>query len=116
VRILITIATLLALSGCAAALVGGAAVGGYHLGKDERPPAVVAADSAITTKIKAKLAADSTVSVFAIGVKTRENVVTLTGDVGSYVAREQAERIAKSTGGVTAVNNLVVVEDRSVPK
>lgn len=103
----------LALGGCAAAMVGGAAVGGYQLGKDERPAPVVASDAAITTKIKGKYVADSVVSVFNISVRTWEGTVTLTGTVGSYIARDQAEAIAKETRGVKAVNNQIVVEDRS---
>ncbi len=112
-------ATLLAtflLSGCTALLVGGTAVGAYQLGKDEREPAVVASDSAITTKIKGKYAADSVVNMFAIGVRTYEGNVTLTGTVGSYVARDQAERLARETKGVDAVANQIVVEDRSDPR
>lgn len=108
--------TILALTGCTAMMVGGAAVGGYQLGKDERAPSVVASDSAITTKIKGKYAADSVVSVFGIGVRTWEGTVTLSGTVGSYIARDQAESIAKGTGGVKAVNNHIVVEDRSAAK
>ncbi len=112
-RILVLLAAALMMSGCTALLVGGAAVGGYQLGKDEREPGVVAADSAITTKIKGKYAADSVVSVFAIGVRTYEGNVTLTGTVGSFVARDQAHRLAKETKGVNSVSNQIVVEDRS---
>ncbi|MBT8091457.1 MAG: BON domain-containing protein [Gammaproteobacteria bacterium] len=112
-RVLTAAMAMLLLSGCTAMLVGGAAVGGYQVGKDERPAGVVAADSAITAKIKGKYVADSVVSVFNIGVRTYEGVVTLTGIVGSHAARTQAEKLARETGGVTTVNNLVVVEDRS---
>ena len=112
-RILVVVLSFLMLSGCTALMVGGAAVGGYQLGKDERPAGVVASDSAITTKIKGKYAADSVVSVFSIGVRTYEGTVTLTGTVGSYIARDQAETIAKGTKGVKAVNNLIEVADRS---
>lgn len=111
-----TLLVLYLLSGCTALVVGGAAVGGYQLGKDERPPSVVASDSAITTKIKGKYVADSTVSVFNIGVRTYEATVTLTGTVGSFVARDQAGSLAKGTKGVVAVNNQIVVEDKSAPK
>jgi len=103
----------LMLNGCTALMVGGAAVGGYQLGKDERPASVVASDSAITTKIKGKYVADSVVSVFNIGVRTWEGTVTLSGTVGSFTARDQAEAIAKGTKGVAAVNNQIIVEDRS---
>jgi len=112
-RILFVLLVAAMLGGCAAVVVGGAAVGGYHLGKDEREAGVVASDSAITSKIKAKYAADSVVGVFDIGVRTWEGTVTLTGTVGSYLARDQAELIATGTGGVKAVNNLIVVENRS---
>ena len=112
-RFLIVLVSILMLSGCTAMMVGGAADGGYQPGKNERSPGVVASDSAITTKIKGKYAADSVVSVFNIGVKTWEGTVTLSGTVGSYIARDQAESIAKGTGGVRAVNNHIVVEDRS---
>ena len=104
------------MSGCTALVVGGAAVGGYQLGKDEREPAVVASDSAITTKIKGKYIADTVVSVFNIGVRTYEGTVTLTGAVGSFVARDQAAVIAKATKDVVMVNNQIIVEDRSDPK
>ena len=112
-RILVTLLFILSLGGCTAMMVGGAAVGGYQLGKDERAASVVASDSAITTKIKGKYAADSVVSVFNIGVRTWEGTVTLSGTVGSYIARDQAESIAKATSGVKAVNNHIVVEDKS---
>jgi hyperosmotically inducible protein len=112
-RVLTVAMAMLLLSGCTALLVGGAAVGGYQVGKDERPAGVVASDSAITTKIKGKYVADSVVSVFNIGVRTYEGVVTLSGTVGSHAARQQAEELARETGGVSAVNNLIVIEDRS---
>lgn len=115
-RILIVIISSLLLGGCTALMVGGAAAGGYQLGKDEREPGVVAADSAITTKIKGKYVADSVVSVFNIGVRTWQGTVTLSGTVGSYVARDRAETIAKGTGGVKAVNNHIVIEDRSTDR
>lgn len=115
-RLGLTLLALMVLSGCTALVVGGAAVGGYQLGKDERAPSVVASDSAITTKIKGKYVADSAVSVFNIGVRTYAGTVTLTGTVGSFVIRDQAGRIAKDTRGVVVVNNQIVVEDQSDPK
>jgi osmotically-inducible protein OsmY len=101
------------LGGCTAMMVGGSAGGGYQTGKDERSVSVTTSDSAITTRIKSKFAADSVVSVFDVGVRTWKGTVTLSGTVGSYTARDQAESIAKATSGVRAVNNHIVVEDRS---
>lgn len=108
-RTLMVLVCSLVICGCTSMMVGG----GYQVDKDERPAGVVASDSAITTKIKSKYAADPVVSVFNIGVRTWEGTVTLSGTVGSYIARDQAESIAKSTGGVKAVNNHLVIADRS---
>jgi len=104
---------MLVLSGCTALAIGGAGVAGYQLGKDERPPSVVTSDSAITAKIKGKYVADDVVSVFNIGVRTYEATVTLSGTVGSILARERAETLARETSGVKAVNNQIIIEDRS---
>ena len=111
-RILGILISVLTLCGCTSMMVGGNG-GGYQPPREERGAGAVASDSAITTKIKSKYAADSVVSVFDIGVRTWNGTVTLSGAVGSYVARDQAELLAKSTGGVKAVNNYIIVEDRS---
>ncbi len=112
-RTLMVLVLSFAVCGCTSMMLGGGAAGGYQVDKDQRPAGVVASDSAITTKIKGKYAADSVVSVFNIGVRTWEGTVTLSGTVSSYIARDHAESIAKSTGGVKAVNNHIVIADRS---
>lgn len=104
----ISVLALLLMSGCTALVVGGGTAGGYQ---DARKPEVVASDSAITTEIKGKYSADSGVSMFNIGVRTHSGIVTLTGTVATYVARDQAGRIAKASTGVIAVNNQIVVEN-----
>ena len=106
----ITMLAVLLLSGCTALVVGGASTGGYQAGKDERNSAVLASDSAITTEIKGKYGSDSAVSMFNINVRTYKGIVTLTGTVGDYVARNQAGSLAKATTGVEVVNNQIVVE------
>jgi hyperosmotically inducible protein len=103
---------LILLSGCTALVVGGAGTGAYQT----REAAVVTSDSAITTKIKGRYAADPVVGVFNIGVRTYNGTVTLTGAVGSFAARDQAGKIAKDTEGVSIVNNQIVVEDQSDPR
>ena len=101
------------LSGCTAMVVGGAGVAAYEVTKDERPASVVASDSTITTKIRAKLLDDATVSVFNIGVRTYEGVVTLTGSVGSIAARNRAIDIASATSGVRKVDDRIRIVDKS---
>lgn len=107
------LACLLILSGCTAMVVGGSSSGTYQYGKDDRSPSVVTSDSSITTQIKNEYVADSVVSVFNIGVRTYKATVTLTGTVGTIAARNQAESIARGMDGVKAVNNQIVIEDRS---
>lgn len=110
-RYLVLLVMIFALSGCTALVVGGAATAAYQVGKDERAPEVIATDAAITTKIKSKYTVDSVVSVFAIGVRTYEGKVTLSGTVSSNVARDVAVTLAKNTGGVNSVENLITVRN-----
>lgn len=108
----IVLGAALASAGCAALAIGGAAAGGYYVGKDERSAAQIAKDGSITTRIKSRLVADPYVRAFAVDVDTYENVVTLSGRVTSYVEREQAERIAAAVAGVASVRNeLEVIEE-----
>ncbi len=60
-------------------------------------------DAGITTNVKTKLAADDTVKAYKVDVDTRNGVVTLSGDVQSAAAKEQAIRIARQTDGVRDV-------------
>ncbi len=108
-RTLILITASLLLSGCAAAVVGGAAVGGYQLGKDERTAGQITRDSATTTKIKSKMIADKAVNAFSINVDTYASRVTLRGTVGSYAARKRAGEIAAGVEGVLSVDNQIKV-------
>jgi len=112
-RTLLVVWVLCMVSGCTALVVGGAGVAAYEVSKDERPASVVASDSTITTKIRAKFLDDAVVSVFNIGVRTYEGVVTLTGSVGSIAARNRAIEIAGSTGGVKQVDDRIKIVDKS---
>jgi len=64
-------------------------------------------DSAITTKIKAKLAADNILSIFTISVTTFKGEVTLAGAVKTPEQRQLATTIAQSVTGVNRVNNNI---------
>ena len=68
-------------------------------------------DSAITTKVKAKLAAKHMSTLTRIKVDTDENgVVWLSGTAPTKDAKDLAEMITKDTKGVTAVHNDIVIE------
>ena len=66
-------------------------------------------DAGITTAVKTKMAADTTVKASEINVDTHNRVVTLNGTVGSQAEKERAVTIARDTNGVTnVVDDLVV--------
>lgn len=68
-------------------------------------------DSAITTKVKAQLAAKHMSTLTKISVDTDKNgVVWLSGSAPTKDAKDLAGMITKDTGGVTAVHNNIVVE------
>lgn len=62
-------------------------------------------DTAITSKVKAKMAANTGLNSFDIHVSTDNGVVKLTGTVDSESTRESAGRVARDTGGVQGVDN-----------
>ena len=68
-------------------------------------------DSAITTKVKAKLAAKHLSTLTRIKVDTDENgVVWLSGRAPTKDASDLAAMIAKNTEGVNSVRNDITVE------
>src|SRR5262245_18045653 len=68
-------------------------------------------DAGITTAVKSKLAADDTVKAYQVDVDTQNHVVTLSGTVDSFVAKEQAVRIAREANGVRdVIDNLQLKE------
>jgi osmotically-inducible protein OsmY len=67
-------------------------------------------DSAITTKVKAKIFDDPMLKVFQISVESYKGVVQLSGFVDSKKAANQAGEVAKSVDGVESVKNSLVVK------
>ena len=65
-------------------------------------------DVSITTDVQARLAADAKASPFKIGVETKAGVVCLRGFVATDDERNSAERIARDTPGVRAVDNNII--------
>ena len=105
--------TILATSIAACALLMGpvVALAASDGDTDRAHPTAFVKDSAITTKIKTKLAADHLTSLAHIHVDTdKDGVVWLTGSARSKEAIEQAERIARETKRVKSVHNDLVVK------
>jgi osmotically-inducible protein OsmY len=84
-------------------LVGCSAITGHQ------SPSAAVSDSAITTKVKSNLLADSVLGAFAIDVDTTDGVVSLNGFVDNEQERRRAAQLAQSVSGVKRVDvrNLV---------
>jgi len=70
-------------------------------------------DAAITTKVKAKLAADPQINPFNINVDVEAGVVRLSGLVENDGTRYEAEKLAQATGGVRSVINDIRLGEKS---
>ncbi|MGH8274502.1 MAG: BON domain-containing protein [Gammaproteobacteria bacterium] len=66
-------------------------------------------DTAITSKVKARMGANTGLNSFDVHVSTENGIVTLTGTVDSEATRETAGHVARTTGGVKGVNNKLKV-------
>ena len=79
--------------------------------QDRANPATFVKDSAITTKIKSKLAAENLASLKDIKVDTDNNgVVWMSGTVKSQSEADQALTIARNTEGVKSVKSNLKVQ------
>ncbi len=70
-------------------------------------------DAALTTRVKAKFAADPTVSAMAISVETLKGTVQLSGFAKSAQEKAMAEKLARETSGVVAVRNDIAIRQGS---
>lgn len=78
-------------------------------GTATRPVDESVTDATVTSAVRARLAADSELSPYRIGVSARDAVVTLTGRVEREAQRDRAGRLAAEVEGVRAVRNLIRV-------
>ncbi len=78
---------------------------------DRAHPEAFVKDSVITTKIKAKLAAEKMRSLVHISVDTDANGrVVLSGNTRTQGGIDKAVAIARATEGVTSVENHIMVK------
>jgi osmotically-inducible protein OsmY len=70
----------------------------------------VTTDAAITSAVKTKFLADTTVGGLKIDVDTKDHVVTLTGTVKSAAEKAEAIRLAKTTKGVSKVVDKLTIQ------
>jgi hyperosmotically inducible protein len=78
---------------------------------DRSHPVAFVKDSAITIKIKAKLAEEKIKSLLHVSVDTDANgAVVLSGNTPNQAESDKAAAIAKATAGVTSVRNDIVIK------
>jgi hyperosmotically inducible periplasmic protein len=68
-------------------------------------------DAGITTAVKSRLAADEMVKAYQIDVDTNSRVVTLSGEVQTTIAKDQAMKLARETDGVRDVVDKLSVSE-----
>ncbi|WP_416896586.1 MAG: BON domain-containing protein [Minwuia sp.] len=96
------------LHGCGGVLVGGAAAGGIGVAQ-ERSVGNAIDDTAIATKLSAKLFDESFKLFRDVDLEVVEGRVLLTGKVEEQASRLKAEELAWSVNGVTEVANAIQV-------
>ena len=79
-----------------------------------RPASTQVDDAALTSKVKAALAADTTTNPLNVDVDTNEGVVRLSGMVEEADNRRRAEEVARNVEGVRRVVNDLQVGDKKV--
>jgi hyperosmotically inducible protein len=103
----------LTVTGCAAAVVGAGATGGYKVATDEREAGGIWDDAEITSKINAELLKDPLTTATQIDVDTLEGNVFLAGVVETEQESERAVEIAGSVPSVKKVTNNLQIGERT---
>jgi osmotically-inducible protein OsmY len=105
------------LSGCAVALLGGAA----RSGGDSAPARAAsgtassagnsqaASDGSISAAVRSRFSANASLKTLKTVVDTHDGIVTLRGQVTKVEVRTAAEAQARSVTGVKGVQNLITV-------
>lgn len=101
------------LSGAVCAMVLGStvAIADQDLSSDSAQVGAYVKDSAITTEVKSKLAAEHITSLERIHVDTDKNgVVWLSGSARTREAADKAVSIARTTDHVTSVHSDITIK------
>ena len=72
-------------------------------------PASAGTDSSISTAVRSRLGASSTLKPFKIVVDTHDGIVTLKGQVNTLADKSAAQVEARAVSGVKGVNNQLTV-------
>ena len=83
---------------------------GYKSKVQQKESKRLAADSAITSKIKSKYLVEKNFKSFDVSVETKDKIVMLSGFVDNQATKTRAEQIAAGVSGVKAVKNGIMVK------
>jgi hypothetical protein len=123
-RVAACAAVCVVLSGCAVAMLGGAArssgsaspstsssspTASKPAAPAPRAASQAPADAAVSTAVRSRFAANSSLKPLKISVDTHDGVVTLRGQVNTVEQRTAAQLEARATRGVKAVKNELTV-------
>ena len=106
--ILLLVAGLPLLHGCAPLIVGGAAATGLVVADDRRTVGTITEDTGIEVKTSGRLG-DGLKGNVHVNVTSYNRAVLLTGEVPDAATKEQAERIARAVENVQSVYNEIAV-------
>jgi hyperosmotically inducible periplasmic protein len=90
-----------------------ATTAGCAVTRDQESVGAYIDDTALTTRVKSKFAADPTVSAMSISVETLKGTVQLSGFAKSAEEKAMAEKLARETSGVVAVRNDIAIRKGS---
>lgn len=102
--ILLLLAALPALHGCAPLVVGGAAATGVLVAEDRRTVGTFTDDQVIETRASSRIG-DGLKGSIHVNVTSYNGIVLLTGEVPDAASKEQAARIAQAVEKVRSVYN-----------
>ena len=103
----LTIALVPILNGCVVAALGGAAAGGYLVGEDRRPAAVMTDDEAI--ELRASNRISEKFPNAHVNATSYNKLVLLSGEVPNEGAKAEVERIVRAIDGVRGTYNELQV-------
>jgi osmotically-inducible protein OsmY len=93
----------------AAAMAASLAATGCSVMRGQESAGAYVDDATITTSVKSKFVEDKAIDAGAITVETLNGTVQLSGFAKTSQERSAAEKIARNTKGVKAVQNNVMV-------
>jgi osmotically-inducible protein OsmY len=103
----LSLVSVIALTGCVAAVVGGAAAGGYLVGEDRRTAAIMADDESIELRVASRVSEKYPAA--HVSATSYNRTVLLTGEAPTAEAKADIERIAREVPNVRGtVNELTV--------